>query len=134
MSNPTDPTLDAQHEANLELIREELRQRNETVALLQAELATYRDGTKTWPPASLLPPELDTDDLTRCKNTANILAEIHSLRSEVLTLSSEVSSLHRAVAEYTPVMDRVIEALQSDPRCVDCPQRKPTISIAPTRL
>lgn len=123
----TELEIEATKTAELEQLREELAQRNERVALLEAELASYRAG-KTWPPPTSIPPS--AGDYSTCKQIAQLTEEVSTLRSEFITLSKEVAALTRSVSEYTPIMDRVVAALQ-DPRCADCPNRPRLHSVSP---
>jgi len=121
---------EASHAAYVQQLLEELAQKDRELVETRVELKQLRSG-KTWPP----PPqktrdEQDTDDLTCEKHKADLLSELQFMRQAFATMNSELGSVHRELAEYRPLVQRMTEFLQAG-CCEHCPNRPPVPPAPP---
>jgi hypothetical protein len=123
----------------IDLVRQELAQKNEKIALLEAELSTYRNDHKTWPPGSE-----DTGDFTNAKKCAELFERMDNLESReseragaLVDIAEDIKTIKEALKQMQLVnpgeiqasLAQLVAAVSALP-CNHC-NDKPPLSLVP---
>ena len=101
-------TLEAQHQAEKELLREELTQRDTKILELEAELQSLR-SCKTWPPTE------DTGEQTKAKECAHLLQRVDNLESRESDRAGAIQELNQKFTNLEGKVDQIIARLEQYP-------------------
>jgi hypothetical protein len=118
----TDVTLAASHAAELELMRQELAEKQLTIVELKAKLCGY-EAADTVPPD---PDEPSTGDYTDDAQEARL----SMLEMKTATRDSEQNELYRQLEEIKKIVTDIALVVAQFP-CPDCPRKGPHLSVAP---